>query len=319
MEKNRGEVESEEEDAKIEFIQALGGQSRELAAAGEAAASARNSTSVAGSSVVAKGGGEIAGQNSLDSVRGKREKKHQDLAVAMGKAPVELAEELDKSHKFWSTQPVPRMAEKVVEHGPLEALRSPEDVQATPYELHPMFEWCEIDVQDEAQLSEMYELLCNNYVEDDDSMFRFAYPQPFLRWSLTPPHYRKDWHVGVRLTTGKKQLMACITGVPAGVEVYGRTRKVCEINFLCVSKKLRSKRLAPRLIKEVTRRVNRAGVWQVSVGARAFFFLHHMYFTYFRSNYPRRLHSHECDHGWTGRVYSRCGSPQTSSQLPLLA
>jgi hypothetical protein len=32
--------------------------------------------------------------------------------------------------------------------------------------------------------------------------------------------------------------------------------KAVEINFLCVHKKLRSKRLAPVLIKEVTRRVN---------------------------------------------------------------
>lgn len=39
--------------------------------------------------------------------------------------------------------------------------------------------------------------------------------------------------------------------------------KTVEINFLCVHKKLRAKRLAPVLIKEVTRRVNRMGVWQV--------------------------------------------------------
>jgi len=35
-----------------------------------------------------------------------------------------------------------------------------------------------------------------------------------------------------------------------------------EINFLCVHKKLRNKRLAPVLIKEVTRRTNLTGVWQ---------------------------------------------------------
>lgn len=35
-----------------------------------------------------------------------------------------------------------------------------------------------------------------------------------------------------------------------------RTMKMCEINFLCVHRKLRDKRLAPTLIKEVTRRVN---------------------------------------------------------------
>jgi glycylpeptide N-tetradecanoyltransferase len=35
-----------------------------------------------------------------------------------------------------------------------------------------------------------------------------------------------------------------------------------EINFLCVHKKLRSKRLAPVLIKEITRRVHLQGIFQ---------------------------------------------------------
>lgn len=35
-----------------------------------------------------------------------------------------------------------------------------------------------------------------------------------------------------------------------------------EINFLCVHKKLRSKRVAPVLIREITRRVNMQGIFQ---------------------------------------------------------
>lgn len=35
-----------------------------------------------------------------------------------------------------------------------------------------------------------------------------------------------------------------------------------EINFLCVHKKLRSKRMAPVLIREITRRVNLQGIFQ---------------------------------------------------------
>lgn len=35
-----------------------------------------------------------------------------------------------------------------------------------------------------------------------------------------------------------------------------------EINFLCVHKKLRSKRVAPVLIREITRRVNLEGIFQ---------------------------------------------------------
>ena len=37
---------------------------------------------------------------------------------------------------------------------------------------------------------------------------------------------------------------------------------MAEINYLCVHKKLRTKRLAPVLIKEITRRVNLTGIWQ---------------------------------------------------------
>lgn len=40
-----------------------------------------------------------------------------------------------------------------------------------------------------------------------------------------------------------------------------------EVNFLCVHKKLRSKRMAPVLIKEVTRRCNLKGVFQASYTA----------------------------------------------------
>ena len=37
------------------------------------------------------------------------------------------------------------------------------------------------------QLKELYILLNENYVEDDDNMFRFDYSPEFLRWALQPP------------------------------------------------------------------------------------------------------------------------------------
>ncbi|XWS12096.1 hypothetical protein CRYUN_Cryun37aG0061000 [Craigia yunnanensis] len=42
---------------------------------------------------------------------------------------------------------------------------------------------------------------------------------------------------------------------------------MAEVNFLCVHKKLRSKRLAPVLIKEVTRRVHLENIWQAAYTA----------------------------------------------------
>merc|ERR1711904_389982 len=58
------------------------------------------------------------------------------------------------------------------------------------------------------------------------------------------------------------KLVGFITGIPAKIQVHEQTVNMVEINFLCVHKKLRSKRLAPVLIKEITRRVNKKNVWQ---------------------------------------------------------
>lgn len=110
-------------------------------------------------------------------------------------------------------------------------------------------------------MKEIYELLSNHYVEDDDNMFRFAYSKEFLRWALGSPGYLADWHSGVRVTaTGK--LVAFISAIPAKIRVKGNVLDMVEINFLCIHKKLRQKRLAPLLIREITRRVNQQNVWQ---------------------------------------------------------
>ena len=46
------------------------------------------------------------------------------------------------------------------------------------------------------------------------------------------------------------------------LNINSRKQKMVEINFLCVHKKLRSKRVAPVLIREITRRVNITGLFQ---------------------------------------------------------
>lgn len=92
-------------------------------------------------------------------------------------------------------------------------------------------------------------------------MFRFDYSIEFLQWALTPPGYHKDWLFGVR--GGKKnKLFGFISGIPVHTNVRGKKLLMAEINFLCVHKNLRTKRLAPVLIKEVTRRVNVLNIWQ---------------------------------------------------------
>ena len=140
--------------------------------------------------------------------------------------------------------------------------KTPEEIRAEPYNMPTGFEWSTLDIMDPKQRQELYTLLANNYVEDDDALFRFDYSKEFLEWALTPPGYTNDLLLGVRASTSKK-LVAFISAVPANVRVQSTPRlDVVEINFLCVHKKLRAKRLAPVLIKEITRRVNQTGVFQ---------------------------------------------------------
>ena len=79
--------------------------------------------------------------------------------------------------------------------------------------------------------------------------------------ALKSPGWRKEWHVGVRARTSRK-LVAFISGVPISLRVRSNVLKSTEVNFLCVHKKLRSKRLAPALIEEITRRCYLVGVNQ---------------------------------------------------------
>jgi len=173
-------------------------------------------------------------------------------------------------HKFWATQPVVQYGEFVGEEdGYIEAPKLGKELRQKPYPLPKEFEWTIVDVNDPIQLKEIYELLSANYVEDDDASFRFKYSAEFLQWALKPPGYHPEWHIGVRVASNKK-LVAFISGVPVTLRVRENELRCSEINFLCVIKKLRHKRLAPVLIKEVTRQCHLKGIFQAIYTAGMF-------------------------------------------------
>ena len=60
----------------------------------------------------------------------------------------------------------------ISETGPVEPDK--EEVRSEPYSLSDKFTWDEIDLTNEAQITELYDLLNENYVEDDDNMFRYG-------------------------------------------------------------------------------------------------------------------------------------------------
>ncbi|KAJ4960025.1 hypothetical protein NE237_019935 [Protea cynaroides] len=192
-----------------------------------------------------------------------------DSAIEAVTQRVQDSLSLGKKHKFWETQPVGQfrdLGDTSLPEGPIEQPTPLSEVKQEPYNLPSPYEWTTCDIDNEDTCIEVYNLLTNNYVEDDENMFRFNYSREFLRWALRPPGYFKSWHIGVRVKVSKK-LVAFITGVPARIRVRDDVVKMTEINFLCVHKKLRSKRLAPVMIKEVTRRVHLENIWQAAYTA----------------------------------------------------
>lgn len=90
------------------------------------------------------------------------------------------------SYEFWKTQPVPSFDEIAagkdnIVDGPIKEIDI-DRVKKEPSELYPGFEWVTMDLEDEKQLEEVYELLHNHYVEDQEAMFRFRYSPSFLNW-----------------------------------------------------------------------------------------------------------------------------------------
>jgi len=180
-------------------------------------------------------------------------------------------DELHKHHDFWNKQPVVMPGKHVGKefNNPIHIDLKAEDVPKEPVPLPKGYSWTTVDITNATELQEMFKLLEDNYVEDDDNMFRFDYAVEFLRWALMVPGAFPKWNVGIRDTReGIKgtalynQLVGVITGIPVTVRIHDRVVRMAEINFLCVHKNLRSLKLAPMLIQEVTRQVHLCGMFQ---------------------------------------------------------
>jgi glycylpeptide N-tetradecanoyltransferase len=78
-----------------------------------------------------------------------------------------------------------------------------------------------------------------------------------IRGLIADPKF-KDWILGVQVKANKK-LVGFVTAYPGQLRIRDTTISVANINFMCVHKKLRDKRLFPLLLKEITRRCNLQG------------------------------------------------------------
>ncbi|XP_038590952.1 glycylpeptide N-tetradecanoyltransferase 1-like isoform X2 [Micropterus salmoides] len=193
------------------------------------------------------------------------EKKQQEIQRALHlfslgpNLPKTLQQAKKHTYQFWDTQPVPKLGDSIVTHGPI--VEGETSVRKEPYSLPQGFSWDTLDLSSPMVMRELCTLLNENYMEEDDNTIRFDFSLEYLQWALQPPNWLAQWHCGVRVDTNNK-LVGFIAAVPADVRVYETEKRMVQVKFLCVHKKLRLKRMTPVLIRELTRRVNQQGLYQ---------------------------------------------------------
>ena len=169
-------------------------------------------------------------------------------------------------YKFWSTQPVPQLNRDCkIDFGPIATETNIENVQKDPYTLPEGFEWKDVDLSQSNEVDKLYEFLKTNYIGDESHLFGMEYSKDFLKWYLSPPGMHSEWIVSVLKEDkikNKKKMIGFISAVPSKIVVNGTEVQLAKVNFLCVKKEFRNKRLTPVLIQEITRRVNLKNIWQ---------------------------------------------------------
>uniref|UniRef100_A0A8D1Y8I5 Glycylpeptide N-tetradecanoyltransferase n=1 Tax=Sus scrofa TaxID=9823 RepID=A0A8D1Y8I5_PIG len=198
--------------------------------------------------------------NSLPAERIQEIQKAIEL-FSVGQGPAKTMEEASKrSYQFWDTQPVPKLGMAVHVTAPVQKHGSRRSQE--PHALPLIFRWDFLDLGLSGLLKKLYMLMNPTGIHEDTVMTHFLNISPeFLLKALRPPGWLPQWHCGVRVVSSRK-LVGFISAIPANIHIYDTEKKMVEINFLCVHKKLRSKRVAPVLIREITRRVHLEGIFQ---------------------------------------------------------
>lgn len=154
---------------------------------------------------------------------------------------------MEKNHKFWNKQPV-----EVGEGNDI--IKHPSKILTEPFILPEGFSFDNI-----TDVKELSRFLSENYVEDTTEQFRLQYSEKFLSYMINNPKHKEEYSLGLRFNN---KLVGYVFAREHILVIDGKENKVAGVNFLCVSKDLRGKRISPVLIKEITRRCNCEGIYQ---------------------------------------------------------
>ena len=152
-------------------------------------------------------------------------------------------------HNFWSKQPIDvDLCENNIIISHQISYIDLNTTKKIPNDLPYNLSWYNIDLLSD----ELYYFLFNNYNESEDGNFRFIYTKKIINWYIKQSNNLDIICVGIKY---QNKLIACIFGINVYTNIHGSIINQFEINFLCIDKQFRNKRLAPNLISEIIRQI----------------------------------------------------------------
>jgi glycylpeptide N-tetradecanoyltransferase len=164
--------------------------------------------------------------------------------------PLTKEDAMTWTYKYWNTQPMVQLNEEPTTSTKIVNLvqSSVETNSPEPYKF--------VTYNVETDIKKIVAFLQNNYAPKKDPKFRLKYSEDYVRWTLEYPDT-----VCIGLEADGK-MGGFVSARTQKMQVYGNQMDMAEINFLCVHSKLRKKRVAETLIKEIRRIMNNKGLEQ---------------------------------------------------------
>lgn len=119
------------------------------------------------------------------------------------------------------------------------------------------FSFKSMDKNNNEDLEEITNFIQDNYVEDAGNTARLHYKRDFFKWFLSSD---PKWNLAI-VSDIDQSIVGFIAAVKKNVKLVNENVDIAEINFLCVQKSFRHRRIAPLLINEITTRVNESGLF----------------------------------------------------------
>ena len=171
--------------------------------------------------------------------------------------PKTYEEACNTTNTFWNTQPMPNINEFVTTCGRIEPNKQLIELQQLQYNIHNDFIWSTIDFTNQLQLEELTNFLNQYYLNNVSNKFKSYYTPEFIKWV-----FNND-NISIAIRNKKNNILVGFIGATITLNHFKiETINSADVNFLCVHPKLRNKKMASLLIKELIRRVQLKGCFQ---------------------------------------------------------